>query len=727
MKSRYNYKERRKLTWMATTVLAGMFIPAVAAQENVTAPENNDDATFNMEEIVITATKREAKLQDVPLSVRALQGDDLIRIGAVDLDSYARTVPGISLDESGPGQNRVNIRGLASVSGRASTVGYYIDGIAQSQNEQSDLELYDVRSVEILRGPQGTLYGEGSIGGSILVSTNKPSMEGFEVSGDLELSSISKGGEGYAARGMVNVPLVDDILAMRFVGYYRDDSGFIDNITTGKKDVNDMERKGGRVQFLYQPNEEFDVTLGAYYQKMTTGSLQTQNPRIGVRYQTRAPIDESNIQNIFQVSANANYDFGAATLTSVTGYYERDQELNQIFSQFIAFGGSDDEFAGRKNDEPTSIFNHEMRLVSNGDEKFDWLFGVYYNRRNQSFNQDIFFVTDGALDADPFISFLEEFKIRQYAVFGEGSYELTENLDLTLGLRYYREVYSYNGSESFFGGAPTLKTPPNGNDTNWSPKFALTYKATADLNLYANVTKGYRAGGHTANNPVDTPPGLTEKEFTFFQPDVSWNYEAGFKGSFADGKLIVNAAAYYIEWQNMQVFDQFLNTDVGDFVSYISNAGSAESKGFELEVFARPIDGLSVNAGIAYTDATLTEDAPVIDGYKGDSLGDIPDWTVSLDAQYEFNLTNDLDAYVGGSYQYIGEAADNFTAVVFDDDRSIDSYNIAGLRVGIRSDNWEFRLFADNLFNEYNVLSYLVIQEVLLPPRKVGAKFSFHF
>jgi len=721
MKCLHKYKERRKLALMTTTLLATAIAPAIAAQET------NDDAGFNMEEIVITATKREARLQDVPLSVRALQGDDLIKIGAVDLEGYARTIPGIALDENGPGQNRVNIRGLAAVSGRASTVGYYIDEVSQSQNQQSDLELYDIRSVEILRGPQGTLYGEGSIGGSILVHTNKPNLEGFEVSGDMELSSLSKGGEGFAAHGMLNIPLVDDVLAMRVVGYYRDDSGYIDNISTGKDDVNDLTRKGGRVQVLYQPSEEFDITLGAYYQEMVTGSLQTQNPRIGVRYQTFAPTDESNVQDIFQVSGLLNYDFGAATLTSVTGYYERDQMLNQVISQFVATGGAvdDDTFLHRTNDEPTTIFNHETRLTSNGDNDFDWIVGVYHSRRDQSFNQTIGSITGTTRDP-AFISFLETFEVRQYAAFGEGSYALLDNLDLTVGLRYYKEKYSFNGEEIFFGSS-TFKTPPNGSDTSWSPKFALSYKATEDLNLYANVTKGYRAGGHTSNNQEDTPPGLTEEEFTFFQPDVSWNYEVGFKGSFLDNRVTINAAVYYIDWTNLQVSDQFFNPDVGDFINYISNAGGAESKGFEFELFAEPIDGLSLTAGIAYTDATLTEDAPVIDGLKGDRLGDIPDWTVALDAQYDFPVTNNLDAFVGGSYQYIGEAADNFTAVVFDDDRTIESYNLAGLRVGVRADNWEFRLFAENLFNEFNVVSYLLIQEVVLQPRKIGAKFSFHF
>lgn len=712
---------QRKIAWMTSTILMSSFLPlshATAADEDV----------FTMEEITVTATKREMRLQDVPLSIRALQGYELSKIGATDLEGYARTVPGISLDESGPGQNRVNIRGLAAVAGRASTVGYYIDGIAQSQNEQSDLEIYDVNAVEILRGPQGTLYGEGSIGGSILVRTNQPNLAEIEGSADVEVSSYSKGGQGFAMHGMVNLPITEDVLAVRLVGYYRDEPGYIDNITTGKNDVNDFTRKGGRIQALYQPNDVFDLTLGAYYQEMRSGSLQTQNPRIGVRYQTRAPIDENNIQNIFQLSTALNYDFGPATLTSVSGYYERDQQLNQIFTQFIAFGGGpDDEFVGRKNDTPTTIFNHETRIVSNGDNELDWLFGVYYNRRNQNLNQDIIFVTDGVLDADPFISFIEGYKIRQYAIFGEGSYALTDNLDFTVGLRFYKETYRFDGNTIFFG-TPSLVSPPNGSDTSWSPKFALSYAATEDINFYANITKGYRAGGHTGNVPENTPPGLTEEEFITFKPDVTWNYEVGFKASFLDGKVIMNAAAYFIKWNNLQVTDSFFDERIGDFVNYISNAGAAESKGFEFELFARPIEGLSINTGIAYTNAVLTEDADGVGGEKGDKLGDIPDWTVSIDAQYEFDLTEDFDGFVGGSYQYIGKAADNFTAVVFEDGtRNINSYSLAGLRAGVHGENWEFKIYADNLFNKFNVVSFLIIQEVVIQPRKIGARLSFNF
>lgn len=670
--------------------------------------------------IIVTATKREADIQEVPLSVRALTGDELNRIGAVDLDSYIKTVPGVSLNENGPGQNGVIVRGLSAVSGRASPVGYYIDEVSQSQNQQSDLELYDIESVQVLRGPQGTLFGEGSIGGTILIRTNQPKLNEFEASADIEGSLQTEGGEGFATHGMVNIPVLQDAVALRIVGYHRDDAGWIDNILSGNDDVNTLERTGVRGALLIQPTDALSLTLSGYYQEMITGALQTQDPLFGEgRFEAASPVDGVSVQDIQQYSGRIEYDLGFADLTSTTAYYEREQRLDEVISDFVATGGfsNNGNFIRRENDEPTHIFNHETRLVSSGDNRFDWLLGVYHSRRTQSFDQT--FTDVLAPTGFAGVQFLGENMIRQIGIFGEASYELIDSLDVTVGLRYYREKYSFEGAEIFPGAPVTDLSPPDGSDSAFSPKVAISYSPTDNLNFYGLVTRGFRAGGHTGN-----PPGLAPDTFS---PDSNWNYEIGAKTVFFDGRLVANIAAYYIDWQDLQVSDQFFNPTLMQNVNFISNAGSAESKGFELDVFAEPIDDLTINVGVGYVDATLTEDVPSLDGFAGDRLGDTPDWNISVDAQYEFDIVGDYRGFIGSGYQHIGEAADNFTAVILDGNRTLDAYDLVGLRAGIRSDNWELRLFAENLFNEFSVTSFLLIQEVVLQPRRVGAKLSVAF
>ncbi|MBV7255307.1 TonB-dependent receptor [Pacificimonas sp. WHA3] len=710
-------KKRVSVALLAYSALAAIsYAPALHAQE---AEDAERDAT-SQNLIVVTATKREALIQNVPVSVRALTGDELDRIGAVDMESYIKTVPGVSLNENGPGQNGVIIRGLSAVSGFASPVGYYIDDVSQAQNQQSDLELYDIESVQILRGPQGTLFGEGSIGGTILIRTNQPVLDEFQGSADLEVSSLTSGGEGFATHAMINLPIVKDRLGIRLTGYHRDDSGWIDNIVTGSKNVNTLERTGFRGLLLFKPTDRLNLTLSGYYQEMTTGALQTQDPLFaGGRFEAASPEDGVSRQDIEQYSARLTYDLDFAELTSVTAYYKRDQQIDEVISDFVGSGGflNNGDFIRRLNDEPTRLFNHETRLVSSGDNTLDWLVGIYYSERKQSFDQS--FIDIGNPTFFGGIQFLGERDINQVGVFGEANYALADNFDFTAGLRYYREEYTYDGAEVFPGLPANPLLPPKGKDKAWSPKFALSYFPTDDLSVYGLVTRGFRAGGHTGNTPGLAPDT--------FGPDSNWNYEIGVKGVFFGGDLVANFAAYYINWTDLQVSDQFFNPDLQADINYTSNAGSADSKGFELDIFATPFDGLSINMGLGYIDAKLTKDVPTLGGVAGDRLGDVPDLTVSVDAQYEFPIGNTLEGFVGGSFQHIGEAQDNFTAVIQDGNRTLDSYNLGGLRAGVRNDNWEFRVFADNVWNEFSVTSYLLIQEVTLRPRRIGARVSVSF
>jgi iron complex outermembrane recepter protein len=529
-----------------------------------------------LQEVVVTAEKRTSTVQDTPISITAVTGKDIEARGLADFTALAQSVPGISMKSSGAGQTEFEMRGLTSSGGNSATVGFYLDDIpmsapANAQNGKVviDPNLYDLNRVEVLRGPQGTLYGSGSMGGTIKVLTNQPDPSAFDVSGKLTLSDTNGGGFNNAESAMVNFPLGGGVAGVRIAGSYEHDSGWIDRVVIAPgqfpletnnfnsrgdvlaapvahtyKGVNDEKLTGVRISMLLKPLENLSITPGFFYQKITQGGLSDfdSDPGKLANYQ---PYDlaEPFTDRIDMGTLNVQYHFGPADLTSVTSYWTRDsdvrqdgsEELQYVLSPLLLpgaplFGAINCPFpftfsgpCSLGPSTPTPLerdaseqWTEELRLASAGDTNFKWLVGYFYQDFTSHF--DLYVPQPGAANINGSGIFgtgngftqLQPTKIVQNAFFGELSYRFMPGLTGTVGLRHYaysnEVITAVSGFLSSTGSDTVANSVSGERDSGLNPKFNLSYEPGKDLLLYGTASKGFRPGG--ANQPVPTSGSL---------------------------------------------------------------------------------------------------------------------------------------------------------------------------------------------------------------------------
>ena len=695
-------------------------------------------------EIVVTAQKRSQLLQDVPMSISALSEHALERLGAAQFEDFARTVPSLSFLSGGTGRQKLVIRGLSTQGGSAPTVSYYLDETplsAQSGTSRSvtvDPRLFDIDRVEILRGPQGTLYGSSSMGGTVRLISSKPDAKEFAAKVDGTLSTTKHGGENYGLNAMVNLPIIEDKLAVRAVGYYHDESGFIDryfgdfpidndpatfpdykNQTTAfpvHKNVNDQTTRGARLAVQFQPTENLTITPSVYAQRTKMSGSPTYDDPPGAgdlgQFRTRDVAEPYNDKwTLYNLTAK--YQFGDwAELTSSSSYFDRKsvqaEDVTDMLEFFIPFG----IFIPAPIVEtlPIKEFTQEIRLTSTNGGRLEWIIGGYYNDNEDKWMDDLF--VPGWSDAaggwsDFFGPDIEENNFflgrtdrtsKQYALFADATFHLTPQWALSGGLRWFdlKSTFVRFASGVFNGGSSL--TVGDSSETGTTFRVLTSYEATDDILLYATVSKGFRPGGPNTGVPLAVCAddlaelGLAEGP-SQFNADSVINYEAGAKTRLANGRVTLNSALYYIDWKDVQQLN-FL--DCG--FRFTDNAGSAVSKGIELEVNAQVTERLQVSAGFGYNDATLSADAPSLDGVDGDRLQDVPKWTASASADYTFPAFNGNEGFIHGNIQYAGNAIASFDETNPDDRRP--SYTLVNARLGLRADSWEAAFFINNLFNK---------------------------
>ncbi len=645
------------------------------------------EASF--EEIIVTAQKRDERLQDVPLSISALTMIQIENMGAASFTDYARAVPGLSFIDRGPGRNAITIRGITTGAeqGKQALVGIYFDEMPVSAPSfQPDLNLFDIERVEVLRGPQGTLYGAGSMGGAIKLIAAKPHMTEFAAKADATLATTRHGDESVRFNAMVNAPIVEDKVAVRVVGYYRNEGGYIDNVGLGKKDVNDEETYGGRLSVRFTPNEKLTITANVFFQDTEVGGTQEGDLSLGRLLQSRA-VGEIREDDFRQYNLTVNYDLGWAELVSSSTYFDRDFREIRDISSF--FGGA--AAVWLDNSIPIETFSQEARLASTGDGPFKWLVGVFYTDQRDDLGQ--LAAHDGLFGLPPSVVLLDnliENKMEQIAFFGEATYDLTSRLHATVGLRWFDVDQSFASATSglIAGGDSTDSGDASQNKAN--PKFLLSYDATDDAMFYAQAAQGFRIGGANKTNPINPSTGTLDP--SEYKADTLWNYELGVKTSWLNNRLTINAALYYIDWKDIQI-----TIFRDDGFSYIGNAAKARSKGGELEITARPVDGLNISAAVGYTDAKLQKDAPGLGGLKGDRIPLVPRFTFSSSARYSFALTDALGGFAQFDYQHVGKSYNAFSQGSPDLQRS---YDLGHARVGVNMEQWEMSLFVNNLWDE---------------------------
>jgi iron complex outermembrane receptor protein len=629
-------------------------------------------------EIVVTAEKVRSTIQDTPISISALGGDALEAAGITSVQDIARTVPGISVRSAGPGLTEYDARGLASNGGAAPTVGFYLDEIplsppalSQSGKVVIDPGLYDVDRVEVLRGPQGTLYGSGSMGGTVKIVTAQPKLGEYEGSAQVMGSETQGGGGNYSGNLMLNLPL-GDVLALRVVGgdVYR--SGWINltavnlpnaatvllnkNLTAAQmqQEVYDApvesnipranyERQwNGRATLLFKPSEDFSATLFAMDQHLLMGGYDlvdssptsAQPGKVYNAHYEVFPQREGLHDDVQIYGLTINANLGFADLTSATSYFTRESKQGEEGSESLYYSNGGSAPLAPVNyyeNDPSHQFAQELRLTSHDVGPWHWVGGAFYDGLKSVWNEissspGLVF-TGGPLiknnyDGSYFTSW-NPYWVKQFALFADGSYKITDQWKIAAGVRWY-EYHSEQHEFSWGLDAPYNNQTVSpifitrASDKGFNPRVNLSYEPNHDLNLYATFSKGFRPGG--ANQIVPTQPPINcQAGVLQFGPDSAYNYEVGEKAKLLDNRLTINGDVYYIRWQGVQ---QVITLPCG--YQYYNNAGDGRAFGPELEIAARLTDELTVQVGGSYVDSKITSPTASFESYLS-SVANTPD------------------------------------------------------------------------------------------------------
>ncbi|WP_447953879.1 TonB-dependent receptor [Sphingopyxis chilensis] len=690
------------------SLLAGLSCLALAS-----TPAAAQDATsggYDGNEIIVTATKRDASLQDVPFSINAQTEQAIERANASTIEDLSRNVAGLTVQNLGPGQSQVSVRGVSAGQiardqpGVKEQVGVYLDeSVVSLSLFTPDLDLFDLNRVETLRGPQGTLFGSGSVGGTLRYITNQPTTDRVEGKVEGNVNLVDGDDFGGHLKGAINLPLSSN-LAMRAVGYYTRYGGFIDALREGggvTEDVNDGERYGGRVSLRWEPAENLSITPRFVYQKVTTDGFNRQevynlfaNPftttRPQVTFEERQQyllLDEAFEDEVKLFDLTMNYAGDTIGLTSVTSYTDRDILVSRDASALTGSVSADLGFPDAGILLPSNLvdttgvkqFTQEVRVNSAGTGPFQWLIGGYYANVKRDYTQRLptpgyDAVTDATLGDGTSAAVANGFgpnspynadipyDLSQIAIFGEVSYDFTERLTATVGGRYY----AFDETRRFVSGG-LFTNGDNDRDktssTGFSPRLLLSYDVADGITLNAQASKGFRLGG--VNDPLNLPlcdggvPNGPDAE-TFggrprYDDETLWNYEGGVKAQF--GGITFNAAGFYTKINNLQV-----TADAGSCSSRIVFNADAHTMGLEFELSASPVTGLDLGLSGSYVeaefDSTLTRpNGTVIEGIRdGNRLPSVPKFQMSANATYSFPIdpSSDTNAFVTASFQHVG-------------------------------------------------------------------------
>ena len=677
-------------------------------QEEAQAQETNEATEASQGDlIIVTATKRASTVQDVPFSINAQTQEDIQRANANTIEDISRNVAGLAVQNLGPGQSQVSVRGVSAGQivrdqpGVKEQVGIYLDeSVISLSLFTPDIDLFDLNRVETLRGPQGTLFGSGSVGGTVRYITNQPRLGRTEGMAEINFNHTHNGEMGGHVKGAVNVPL-GDTAAVRAVAYATGYGGFIDALgPAAGEDVNGGSRVGGRLSLLWQPVEEFKITPRIVYQKVKANGFNrgeefnlylneftTPAYEYGKREQyllTREDFkDETLIADL-----TASYDFGPAEVTSVTSYINRDILVSRDASALTHSVSIDLGLDLDVTNVPSNLrdttdlktWTQELRVGSTGDGPFQWLVGGFYSDVERVYAQRLPTPTydsyvDAALGAGTSAAVANGFPadspynadlpydIKQLAAFGEASYDFGQ-FKITAGARYYdfEEERDFVSGGLFSGGDTRIgdKTSSNG----ISPRFIATWEPNRNLSVNIQAAKGFRLGG--VNDPLNVPLCSDEDEELFgpfaggYDDETLWNYEAGVK--YSKGAITANAAIFHTEIRDLQV-----TLDAGSCSSRIVfNVPKAHTTGVEAEFAVSPLEGLELSLAGSYVsaefDSTLARDTSdpndaltLSTGIrKGNRLPTVPKFQIAASASYGSRFGDSGDWYMNASFQHVG-------------------------------------------------------------------------
>lgn len=722
-------------------------------------------------EVVVTAQKTSESLLNVPISISALSATALREDNIVNYADLSRAVPNLSFTSfGGPGQSNIEIRGVSSQAGSATT-GIYLDEVPIDIPNiytagATEPRFFDIKRVEVLRGPQGTIYGASSMGGTIHFVSNSPDLTAFSSDVHAQVGGTEGGGINYESDGVVNLPLLQDKAALRVGALYDHASGWIDRVspdgTVVARKINDQSTSVARATLELRPFEALTITPAVFVQRVTTGGQNLFGLDLP-QFESPTLVAETNRDEYAIASLTVGYDFGWADLTSVSGYFWRNDErlidgtfydsvyLGQSLQQEFGYGGDAISALAAPSKFYTNVnqIHQELRLSSKpggAEERWSWIGGLYYSRSRTGLLDDehipgfnstfeaTFHDTPanvlGAAFPDDLIYYaFTEFVSTQKAVFGQVSYALTPELKVTAGARYEKanESLSFNSAGFFSGGDPYSGTSSGSATT---PKVTVSYSFAPAVMAYLSAAEGFRDGG--INRPVPVPLcsadlaglGLTQAPPSY-KSDHLWSYEAGAKARALNDTLTVSGALFDIRWNNIQT-DILLPTCTFDIKD---NIGSAESRGFELEAQQHVLDRLTLVVGGNYTSAKIVEPVALLGVEKGDKVPGVPRWSLSTSAEYSQALQSGTVGYARVNGQWIGDSQG--TIFHNDPDFSRPSYFVMGANAGVRTGSYELSVFVTNLLNQSKIIQRpniaAVEYGVTVPPRTFGVGGSFHF
>ena len=691
-------------------------IAMTAALLQVTATPAHAEGADILAEVIVTAQKRVMPLHDVPFSVSAPDPEQLRRATVTGIVDLARNVASLIIADLGPGQSQIAMRGISAGQvirdqpGVKEQVGVYLDESPISVALFTpDLELYDLQRFEVLRGPQGTLFGSGSLSGTLRYITQQPKLKTPEGSAELGLSSVTDGGTGGAVRGLINLP-IGDTAALRVAAYRNELPGFIDAIQPDgsiKKDVNQGTRSGARLALLYAPNENLRITPRIVYQKLETDGYPrvdlfnilanpytTTQPRVTMGDRQQYTQQREGITDNFKLSdLKVEYTIGSATLTSVTSYTDREVVVLRDASQLagsVTFDVGGTPAEARINSplyDTTQLkgFSQELRVASNGDEPLQWVAGAFFQDIDRHYGQNLstpgydaitqrlFNVVSAQLNAPPDTPFYSNlfYTMQQYAAFGEGTYRFADAWRLTGGLRYYRysedRVLNFGGF--FADPTPAGGVPASARSDGLSPRLILSYKLNDNAQFNLQAARGFRLGG--INDPINLPLCSAQDRITFggggnWDDETNRSIELGAKLRSADHRITLNVSAFY-----SQLLDLQATVTAGTCSSrIIYNVPKAHSTGLEAELFARAGDnwdfGLSATVIQAQLDSSVESVAgngtrSVIGGLQsGTPLPTAPKFQAVASVGFTLPLASQQAFFASATVQYVGASFAQF-------------------------------------------------------------------
>ena len=781
-------KNSGKMTWRALPVASAL----LACMHPSHAADTSETAT--LEEVVVTAQKRTENLQDVPISIQTLSTARLEELHVTNFDDYVKFLPSVSFQSAGPSFEHTYIRGVVSGgdgnhSGSLPSVGMYLDEQPVTTIDGNlDIHIYDIQRVEVLNGPQGTLYGASSESGTIRIITNKPDPSGFKAGYDVEGNSVDHGGNGYTVEGFVNLPLTANS-AVRLVGWDEHKAGYIDNVPgsvvfpTGnipfnnaalvKKDFNDVDTRGGRAALKVDLNDSWTITPTIMGQDTQVNGNFAYNPAVGdLKIQQYFPetVHDSWVQSSLTVEGKiSNFDivYAGAYLTRNT--HESSDYTDYSLFYDNAYGAYFVDNAGKLindaqhivgRDHYTKISN-ELRVSSPKEYPLRFVGGVFFQRQVHEILQD-YLVSNGDPLADslsipgwPGTLWLtdQERVDRDSAIFGEFSYDILDNLTANAGIRYFRYdntlqgFYGFNANYAASEGTGTCFTPfvpfhgapcqdLNGrtSDSGTSPKLNLTYKFDKDHMIYVTYSKGFRPGGVNRNGGGTLPP---------YKPDFLTNYEFGWKTAWDDNRFRFNGAFFVEKWKDFQF--SYLGPNA---LTIIANAGQAEIKGVETDLEFAATQNLTLTAGLSLLDAKLTQTycadptqcgAPGYEQYapSGTQLPVVPKFKGDITARYTFPVGS-FKGNVQGSAVYVGARSADLRQVAAQLLGEEPAYTVADFSAGLEKDGLTAELFVSNAFDKRAVLDRysecdvqqcgaIGIYNLPNQPRTIGVKFGQKF